>query len=65
MKNIHKIILIAVLAGAILLAFMMFSKKSKFGEEDEEVLPTFDSDDPINPMNNTVFIVLPLGADTV
>ena len=54
MKNIHKIILIAVLAGAILLAIIMFLNKSKFGEEDKEVLPTFDSD---NPMNNTVFIV--------
>lgn len=51
MKNIHKLILAAVLAGMILLAFMMFSKKSKFGAD--KVSPI----DSNKITNDTVFIV--------
>jgi len=51
MKNIHKIILAAVLAGVVFLAFTMFSKKSKFGAD--KVSPV----DGNKITNDTVFIV--------
>ena len=51
MKNIHKLVLAVVLAAVVLLAFMMFSKKSKFGAD--KVSPI----DNNKITNDTVFIV--------